>query len=103
MVACFRVGALSTAVHDWDLLKVTIIIITSNIVWPQVKKQGQNTAPPIKDNWIKYLLSKAPPIRTRLSFPLSQSLPSASFHKPLIFLHQRVDRMKITITENEPN
>ena len=88
MVACCRVGALSTAVYDWDLLKVTIIIITSTIVWPQVKKQGQNTAPPI---------------RTRLSFPLSQSLPSAGFHKPLIFLHQRIDRMKITITENEPN
>ena len=31
----------------------------------------------------------APPIRTRPSFPLSQSLPSGSFHKPLILLHQR--------------
>ena len=39
----------------------------------------------------------APPIRTRLNFPLSQSLPSGSFHKPLIFLHQRADRMKTTI------
>ena len=29
------------------------------------------------------------PIRTRPSFPLSQSLPSGSFHKPLILIHQR--------------
>ena len=36
----------------------------------------------------------APPIRTRPSFPHSQSLPSGSFHKPLILLHQRADRMK---------
>ena len=32
-------GALSVAVHAWDLLKeVTIIFITSTIVWPQVKQ-----------------------------------------------------------------
>ena len=31
----------------WDLLKeVTIIFSTSTIVWPQVKQQGGNTAPP---------------------------------------------------------
>ena len=31
-----------------DLLKeVLIIFITSTIVWPQVKQQGGNTAPPI--------------------------------------------------------
>ena len=41
-------GALSVAVCAWDLLKkVAIIFITSTIVWPQVKKQGGNTAPPI--------------------------------------------------------
>ena len=40
--------ALSVAVHAWDLLKeVTIIFITSTIVWPQVKQQGGNTAPSI--------------------------------------------------------
>ena len=33
----------------------------------------------------------APPIKTRPSFPLSQSLPSGSFHKPLILLRQRAD------------
>ena len=39
------------------------------------------------------------PIRTRPSFPHSQSLPSGSFHKPLILICQRADRMKTTITE----
>ena len=42
----------------------------------------------------------AGPIRTRPSFPHSQSLPSGSFHKPLILLHQWADRMKTTVTEN---
>ena len=51
-------------------------------------------------NWIKDLLSMAPPIRKRTSFPLSQSPSSGSFHKPLILIHQRADRMKTTITEN---
>ena len=41
-------GALSVAVHAWDLLKdETIIFIASTIVWPQVKQQGGNTALPI--------------------------------------------------------
>ena len=41
-------GALSGAVHAWDILKeVTIIFITSTIAWPQVKQQGGNTALPI--------------------------------------------------------
>ena len=39
-------------------------------------------------------------IRTRPTFPLSQSLPLGSFHKPLILTHQWTDRMKTTITEN---
>ena len=52
------------------------------------------------ENWVKDLLSIALPIRTRPSFPLRQSLPSGSFHKPLIFIHQRADRIKTTTTEN---
>ena len=43
-----RSGALSAAVHAWDLLKEVIIFIISTIVWPQVKQQGGNTALPIK-------------------------------------------------------
>ena len=44
----YRVRALSAAVHVWDLLKeVTSILITSTIVWCQVKQQGGNTNMPI--------------------------------------------------------
>ena len=35
-----------------------------------------------------------------ISFPLNQSLPSGSFHKTLMLIHQWADRMKTTITEN---
>ena len=49
---------------------------------------------PSTENWIKDLLSMALPTRTRPSFPLRQSLPSGSFHKPLILLYQRADRLK---------
>ena len=62
-------------------------------------REGTQPHPSI-ENWIKDLLSMAPPTRTKPSFTLSQSLPSGSFRKPLILLHQRADRLKTTITEN---
>ena len=46
------------------------------------------------ENWIKDLLSMALPIWTRPNFPFSLSLPSGSFHRPLILLHQRADTLK---------
>ena len=53
VVACGRLGALTVAVHAWDLLReVTIIFITSTIVWPQVNNRG-NTAPPINKIGLK--------------------------------------------------
>ena len=55
---------------------------------------------PSTENWIKDLLSMAPPIRIGPTVSLSQSLLSESFHKPLILLHLRTDRLKTTITEN---
>ena len=48
---------------------------------------GREHNPPINKNCIKVLLSMAQSIRTRSSFPLSQSLPTESFHKPFT-LHQ---------------
>ena len=79
------------AVAAWDLLKeVAIIFISSTIVWLEVKQQGGNRAPPSTKNWIKDLLNMALPIRIRPSFPLSQSLPSGSFHKALIVTNQIV-------------
>ena len=45
--------------------------------------QTKGTQPlPSTENLIKDLLSTAPPIRTKHSFPLSQSIPSGSFYKP---------------------
>ena len=94
-------GALSVAVYAWDLLKeVSIIFITSTIVWPQVNNREGTQPHPTTENWIKDLLSMVQSIRTRPSFPLSQSLPSGSFHKRLILLHQRAGRLKTIITEN---
>ena len=49
---------------------------------------------PSTENWINTLLSMTPPIRTRPSFSLSQSLPPGSFHKPFIIFHQRADGLK---------
>ena len=94
-------GAVSIAVHVWDLLReVTIIFITSTIVWPQINSREATQLHPSTENWIKDLLSMVLAIRTRPSFQLTQSLPSGSFHKPLILLLQREDKLKTTITEN---
>ena len=98
MVTCCRLGALNVAVHAWDPLKeVTITFITSTIVWPQVNNREGTQPHPSPESWIKDLLSMALPIRRRPSFPLSQSLLSGSFHKSLILLHQRADRLKTTM------
>ena len=94
--------ALRSAMHAGDLLKeVTVIFITSTIVWSQVKQQVGNTALPahqqkigLKIYWAWSCPSEQDPVS-------SQSLPSGNVHKPLILLHQRADRMKTTITENK--
>ena len=68
-------GALSVAVHAWDLLRVvTIVFITSTIVCPQVNSREGTQLHPSTEIWINDLLSMALPIRTRPSFPLSQSV-----------------------------
>ena len=82
------------------LKEVTIIFITSTIIWLQVNNREGTQLHSSTENWIKDLLSMALPIRTRPSFLLSQSLPSGSFHKPLILIPQGANRMKTTITEN---
>ena len=55
------------------------------IVWSQVKQHGGNTALPINRKLDWDLLIMAPPTRTIPSFPQSQSLSSASFHRYLIY------------------
>ena len=54
-------GALSVALHAWDLLKeVAIIFITSTIVWPQVNNREVTQLHPSTENCIKDLLNMAP-------------------------------------------
>ena len=66
---------------SWYLLKLSDRDVKFIILY--TKLQGGNTA----ENWIKDLLSMALPTRARPTFPESQSLPSGSFHKPLILIH----------------
>ena len=48
-------GALSVAVRAWDLSKeVTIIFITSTIVWPQVNNREATQPHPSKENSLKF-------------------------------------------------
>ena len=61
-------GALSAAVNAWHLLKeVTIIFISSTIVWSNNREGAQPR--PSTENRIKDLLSMAPPIRTNAVSP----------------------------------
>ena len=48
------------------------------IVWPQIHSREGRQLHPSTKNWIKHLLSMAPPMRTKPSFPLSLSHQEAS-------------------------
>ena len=53
-------GALSVAVHEWDLLKeVAIIFITSTIIWPQVAQRLKNL-PAMRETWVQSLGQEDP-------------------------------------------
>ena len=63
-------GALSVALYAWDFLKeVTIIFITSNIVWSQVKEQGGNRVPPINRKLDKRFTEHSPAHQCKTKFP----------------------------------
>ena len=89
-------GALSVA---RDLLKEVTIISITTIAWPQVNRREGTQLYPSKETGLKIYWAWPCPLK-QPSFPLSQSLPSGSFHKPLILLHERVERLKTTVTEN---
>ena len=76
-------GTLHAAVYAWDLLKeVSIIFITSTIVWPQERttRREHSTAHQqkigLKIYWAWSCLSEQGP-----GSPFSQPLPSGSFHR----------------------
>ena len=98
-VACCRVGALSEAVPALALSKeVTIIFITSTIVWPQVKQLGGNTVPPINRKLDSRFTEHGPAHQNKTQFPPQSVSPIRKLPKPFILIHQRADRMKTTIT-----
>ena len=102
VVACCRVGGTecsSACKGSFEGGRHYLHYLHHSLVSDQTTGREHRAAHQQK-NWINDLLSMAPPIRTRPSFLLSQSLPSGRFHKPLILIHQRADRMKTTITEN---
>ena len=76
--------------------------MTEWLNWTELKfrevnsREGTQLHPSI-ENWIKDLMRMNLLIWTRPSFTLSQSLSSGSFHRPLILLHERADRLKTTI------
>ena len=104
MVACCRAGdteCSSVCMDPFEGGRHYLHDLHDSLVSNNMSNNREGTQPcPPTENWIKYLLSMALPIRTRPTFPHSQSLPSGSFHKPLILIPQRADRMKSTITEN---
>ena len=92
MASC-RVGSTKGSSACMGPMKeVTIIFTTSSIVRLQVNNREGTQPQPSTENWIKNLLGMALPIRTRPNFPSSQSLPSESFHEPLILISQGTDK-----------
>jgi len=72
--------ALSADVPAWGILKeVTIIFITSTIVWAQVKQQGGNTAPPINRKLDEKFTEHGPVLQNKAQ--LSSKSPSPSIRK----------------------
>ena len=51
-----------------------IIFITSITVWPQVKQQGGNTAPPRDKNWTKFA-EQGPSHQGKTQFPTQSISP----------------------------
>ena len=104
-VACFRVGGTessSVCMRHFDLSSTyTRLSLSSLPPWefgPRSSNREGTQPHPATENLT--FTEYGPPIKTRPCFTLSQSLPSGSFHKPLIPIHHRANRMKTTITEN---
>ena len=89
-VACCRVGSTQCSNVCMGPFKVDYLhYLHHSLASGQITRNRTETS---TENWIKDLLSMAPPTRTRLL--------SGSFHKLLILIPQRVERMKTTTTEN---
>ena len=98
-------GILQARILEWVAISRRLPLSSLSPPWCGLRSSNREETKPCwsTENWIKDLLNMALPIRTRPSFPLSQSLLSGSVHKPLILIHQRADRIKTAITENLSN
>ena len=85
---------------DWGAIAFSDYLPYFHHNFSQVNNREGTQLHPSTENWVKDFLSMAQPMRTRTSFPLSQSLPSGSINKPPILLYQGADRLKTTITED---
>ena len=73
------------AVHARDLLKeVAITFITSTVALVSGQSTEREHSPANQQKIGLKVTEHNPPIRTRPSFPHSQSLPSGRLHKPFI-------------------
>ena len=84
-----------------QLLQVFLdfLLLHSTIVWPQVNSREGTQLHQSTEHWIKDVLSMALPIEQDSVSP-SVSLSHQEASISLILFHQRVHRLKTTITEN---
>ena len=101
-MACYRVRGTEDSSVCPRYLKEINVIFKLGKVWSQVKQEGGKTASPINKVGLD-LLNMALPIRIRSRFLQSPFRPLGSFHKLFIFICQRADCMKTTITGNYSN
>ena len=84
-MACCGVGSTECSSSTRDPLKeVTIIFITSTIVWPQGKQQGGSTAPPINRKWDQRFTEHGPTHQNKTQFPPQSVSPIRNFVKTRI-------------------
>ena len=85
--------------HDYNNFYMLTLDVSSYLVLGHKKSWRA----PVHGPYVRFQDMRNVNIRARSRFPHSQSLPSGSFLKPFIFIHQRADRVKTIVTENQPN
>ena len=101
VVACCRVGgtACSSACRGpFEGGHHYLHYLHHSLASAQITGREHSSAHQLKIGWKIYW--HGPAHRNKTQFPLQSVSPSGSFHKPLIVLHQRTDRMKTTNIEN---
>ena len=80
--------------------RIRVFSNESVLVWPQVNNREGTSSTHLQKIGLKIYWACPRPSEQD---PVSPSVSlSGSFHKPLMLLHQRADRLKTTVTENYP-